>query len=67
MAGAILPCSFLPWLPVVSGLDMAGLISDDILRECAVIAPAEDLSAALTDRYQGLVDRLGVIYPLHAR
>jgi len=44
-------------------LDMAGLINDDILSECAVIAPAADLPAALMERYQGLVDRLGLYIP----
>jgi probable F420-dependent oxidoreductase len=43
--------------------DMAGLISDDILHEFAVIAPAAELPAALMERYQGLVDRLGLYIP----
>jgi probable F420-dependent oxidoreductase len=43
--------------------DMAGLISDGILGECAVIAPAADLPVALMERYQGLVDRLGLYIP----
>jgi probable F420-dependent oxidoreductase len=43
--------------------DMAGLISDDILHEFAVIAPAADLPAALLERYHGLVDRLGLYIP----
>lgn len=43
--------------------DMAGLISDDMLREYAVVAPTADLPAALMERYQGLVDRLGVYIP----
>ena len=43
--------------------DMAGLISDDILSECAVIAPTAELPAALLERYQGLVDRLGLYIP----
>ena len=43
--------------------DMAGLITDDILAEFAVIAPADDLAAALRERYQGLVDRLGLYVP----
>jgi hypothetical protein len=42
---------------------MPGLISDEILGECAVIAPIGDLSAALTDRYGGLVDRLALYLP----
>jgi probable F420-dependent oxidoreductase len=43
--------------------DMPGLISDEILGECAVIASADGLPAALTDRYHGLVDRLGLYLP----
>ena len=43
--------------------DMAGLINDDILSECAVIATAADLPAALMARYQGVVDRLGLYIP----
>ncbi len=43
--------------------DMAELISNDMLNECAVIAPAADLPAALIERYQGLVDRLGIYIP----
>jgi probable F420-dependent oxidoreductase len=44
-------------------MEMAGLINDDILRECAVIASPADLPAALLERYQGLVDRLGLYIP----
>ncbi len=44
-------------------VDMPGLISDEILGECAVIAQIGDLSAALTDRYGGLVDRLALYLP----
>jgi probable F420-dependent oxidoreductase len=43
--------------------EMPGLISDEILGECAVSAPIGDLSAALIDRYQGLVDRLALYLP----
>jgi probable F420-dependent oxidoreductase len=43
--------------------DMAGLISDEILSEFAVIAPAAELPAALKEHYQGLVDRLGLYIP----
>jgi probable F420-dependent oxidoreductase len=43
--------------------DMAGLISDDILCECAIIGPAAELPAALLERYHGLVDRLGLYIP----
>ena len=44
-------------------MDMAGLINDDILHECAVIASPVDLPAALLERYQGVVDRLGLYIP----
>jgi probable F420-dependent oxidoreductase len=44
-------------------VDMAGLISDDILRECAVIASPAELPAALVERYEGLVGRLGIYIP----
>ena len=43
--------------------DMAGLINDDILRECAVVASPADLPSALLERYRGLVDRLGLYIP----
>ena len=43
--------------------DMAGLINDDMLHECAVIASPADLPSALLERYQGLVDRLGLYIP----
>ncbi len=43
--------------------DMAGLIHDDMLREFAVSASPGDLPAALLERYQGLVDRLGLYLP----
>lgn len=43
--------------------EMPGLISDDILSECAVIASPSDLPAALFGRYQGIVDRLGLYIP----
>ncbi|NJD58357.1 MAG: LLM class flavin-dependent oxidoreductase, partial [Anaerolineae bacterium] len=44
-------------------VDMADLISDDILDACAVIAPAADLPAALAERYSGLVGQLGIYIP----
>ena len=43
--------------------DMAGLISDDILHECAIITSPTDLPVALQERYRGLVDRLGLYIP----
>jgi len=46
-----------------SWIEMPGLISDDLLHECAVIAPPSKLPAALLERYHGLVDRLGIYIP----
>ncbi len=43
--------------------DMPMLVSDEMLAEFAVIAPPRDLPAALRQRYQGLVDRLGFYIP----
>jgi probable F420-dependent oxidoreductase len=43
--------------------DMAGLIDDEMLREFAVIASPADLPAALHERYNDLVDRLGLYIP----
>jgi probable F420-dependent oxidoreductase len=44
-------------------IEMPALVGDDILHECAVIAPPSELPAALLERYQGLVDRLGIYLP----
>jgi probable F420-dependent oxidoreductase len=46
-----------------SWTEMAGLIDDDMLPEFAVIASPADLPSALLERYQGLVDRLGLYIP----
>jgi probable F420-dependent oxidoreductase len=43
--------------------DMAGLINNEMLQEFAVIASPADLRSALLERYQGLVDRLGLYIP----
>ena len=43
--------------------DMPELISDDMLGEFATIASPADLPAALLERYQGVVDRLGLYIP----
>ena len=37
---------------------MPGLISDAVLRECAVWGPPEEVAAALRAEYAGTVDRL---------
>jgi probable F420-dependent oxidoreductase len=43
--------------------DMPGLVSDEMLAEFAVIAQPEDLPSSLLQRYQGVVDRLGLYTP----
>jgi probable F420-dependent oxidoreductase len=43
--------------------DMASLISDEILKEFAIVCATSDLPAALRERYQDLVDRLGLYTP----
>lgn len=42
---------------------MGDLVSDDMLDQVAVRAPAGELTAALLDRYAGLVDRLNLYLP----
>ncbi len=43
--------------------EMPGLITDDILSKFVVSASPADLPAALLERYQGIVDRLGLYIP----
>jgi probable F420-dependent oxidoreductase len=43
--------------------EMAELISDDILHEFAVVAPADELAHAVRERYAGLLDRVGYYFP----
>jgi probable F420-dependent oxidoreductase len=43
--------------------EMGELISDDLLREFAVIAPYDQLAHAVKARYQGLLDRVGYYFP----
>lgn len=43
--------------------EMPGLINDEMLAEFSIIAPAQDIPAALEQRYRGLVDRLGLYIP----
>ncbi len=43
--------------------DMPGLISDEILHACAIVATPGELPAALSERYRGLVDRIGLYSP----
>jgi probable F420-dependent oxidoreductase len=43
--------------------EMGDLISDDMLREFAVVAPVEELAHAVQERYDGLLDRIGYYFP----
>ncbi len=43
--------------------EMGSLISDEMLRTFAVVAPEADLPAALRERYAGLADRLSLYTP----
>jgi probable F420-dependent oxidoreductase len=43
--------------------EMGELISDDMLREFAVIAPVDELAHAVKERYEGLLDRVGYYFP----
>ena len=42
--------------------EMGALISDDMLREFAVIAPPDELAHAVKARYDGLLDRVGYYF-----
>ena len=39
--------------------EMTGLITDDVVEKVAVVAPVDELGAALQARYGGLLDRIG--------
>jgi alkanesulfonate monooxygenase SsuD/methylene tetrahydromethanopterin reductase-like flavin-dependent oxidoreductase (luciferase family) len=43
--------------------EMTSLIDDQILSTFAIIASPDNLVAAIRERYQGLVDRLGLYLP----
>jgi probable F420-dependent oxidoreductase len=43
--------------------EMPAVIDDEMLSTFAVLAPAEELRAALVERYSGLVDRLALYLP----
>jgi probable F420-dependent oxidoreductase len=43
--------------------DMPALIGDEMLKTFAVIAPAQELAAALQERYAGLANRLSLYMP----
>jgi hypothetical protein len=42
---------------------MGALINDEILETFAVVAPPDELGAAVKERYQGLADRLTLYTP----
>lgn len=44
-------------------LEMADLISDEMLEEFAVIAPHDELATKVRERYEGLLDRVGYYFP----
>ncbi len=44
-------------------LEMAELITDDILEEFAVVAPQDQLARRVRERYEGLLDRIGYYFP----
>ncbi len=44
-------------------MEMADLISDEMLEEFAVIAPHDQLAAKVRERYDGLLDRIGYYFP----
>ncbi len=43
--------------------DMPALITDEILNEAAIVAPAEEVPARLKERYTGLLDRVTLYVP----
>ncbi len=43
--------------------EMGDLISEDMLNEFAVVAPAEQLARRVRERYEGLLDRVGYYFP----
>jgi len=49
--------------PGVTGVQMAALITDEILNEFAVVAPPNQVGQALVDRFEGVVDRLSFYVP----
>jgi probable F420-dependent oxidoreductase len=44
---------------------MGGRISQEMLETFAVVAPAEEIGAALAERYRGLADRLSLYLPFN--
>lgn len=45
--------------------EMGSLISDEVLHEFAVVAPADELAHAVKARYEGLLDRVGYYFPFN--
>jgi probable F420-dependent oxidoreductase len=43
--------------------DMHQLISDDLLNRVAVVAPPDEIAAAVKERYTGLLDRVSYYFP----
>lgn len=43
--------------------DMPGIITDEMLAEFAVVCDINELNSRLKERYQGLIDRLGLYLP----
>ena len=43
--------------------DMPGLITDEMLAEFAIVCDVHNLNPRLKERYQGLIDRLGLYLP----
>lgn len=46
--------------------EMGELISDEMLNEFAVVAPADELAHAVKARYAGLLDRVGYYFPFES-
>jgi probable F420-dependent oxidoreductase len=47
-------------------LEMATLISDEMLHEFAVVAPYDELPSRVRERYNGLLDRIGYYFPFES-
>ncbi len=47
-------------------LEMADLVSDEVLNEIAVVAPHDQLAAKVRERYAGLLDRIAYYFPFDA-
>ncbi len=47
-------------------LEMADLITDEMLHEFAVVAPHDQLATRVRERYEGLLDRIAYYFPFEA-